>query len=441
MRRAAAPADYESKIHDLVERLSTLGQPILKAGLDAQLRVLGRDRIASRGRRGSRDYGILPPDSRILWGDIFVADAEYYAVAVRADPEGNPRSVGLYAITAGPTPSLLNEFADSIDKCFEVKLEPYFYTTSKFQEIQVEVQQAFSKPTPEEVALARVIADPNLRALAIAIKQAGGLLVSDLQKQLKSSPNADVAKIRQQMTSAGLTSSEVVVLCKSASRQVFRAPSSKQIKSMADAGIRCACGRSVDQERQEEAISLTERGVALLDKSRWLSILVYEELIAAGVPAERVIIEATLGGDEVDCIADISGEVALFELKDKEFSLGEAYSFGAKIGIIKPRHAVVVTSVGVGGDAKQHLKRALQSSDSSTHSVRWYGGEFEARDDRGSRVRYIEGVDNLREEIQSLVSSIEANDAKTVLQDVLGLRGLSPTDMIDHLTVTHTRKT
>jgi len=86
----------------------------------------------------------------------------------------------------------------------------------------------------------------------------------------------------------------------------------------------------------------------LLDKSRWLSILVYNELIQSGIDPDRVLIEAALGGDEVDCVADISGEVALFELKDKEFNLREAYSFGAKVGIIKPRHAVVVTSSHIG---------------------------------------------------------------------------------------------
>jgi hypothetical protein len=42
-------------------------------------------------------------------------------------------------------------------------------------------------------------------------------------------------------------------------------------------------------------------------------------------------------------------------LKDREFNLGGAYSFGAKIGIIGPAHPVIISREKIGGDAKEHL--------------------------------------------------------------------------------------
>ena len=53
---------------------------------------------------------------------------------------------------------------------------------------------------------------------------------------------------------------------------------------------------------------------------------------------KEVLVEQSVGGDEIDCVANISGELTLFELKDKEFNLGN--------------------------DAKEHFTRARQAGKS-----------------------------------------------------------------------------
>ena len=75
-----------------------------------------------------------------------------------------------------------------------------------------------------------------------------------------------------------------------------------------------------------------------------MSVLLIQAIHSLGINYEAMLIEQKSGGDEMDCFADISGELCLFELKDKEFSLGNAYSFGAKVGIHKPAHAIIVTN-------------------------------------------------------------------------------------------------
>jgi hypothetical protein len=116
---------------------------------------------------------------------------------------------------------------------------------------------------------------------------------------------------------------------------------------------------------------------------------------------DAILVEQMVGTDEIDCLAKISGELVLFELKDKEFNLGSAYSFGAKIGIIKPRYPVIVTSEHVGNDAKEHFIRAGVSGVSRT-------GVYIDRVDERDEISYVEGVEKAG--IEELVSRIYKAD-------------------------------
>lgn len=72
-----------------------------------------------------------------------------------------------------------------------------------------------------------------------------------------------------------------------------------------------------------------------------MAVLLLEELRQVGIPHDHILFEQQIGGDELDVIVNISEELVLFELKGKEFSLGNAYSFGSKIGIVRPNHSVI----------------------------------------------------------------------------------------------------
>jgi hypothetical protein len=96
---------------------------------------------------------------------------------------------------------------------------------------------------------------------------------------------------------------------------------------MSQQGVKCACGRPISEERIEEALTITELGRGLLDGNRWLTLLLLEELQKVGVSLEQTLTEQQVGGDEVDCLANISGELVFFELKDKGFNLGNAWRF------------------------------------------------------------------------------------------------------------------
>jgi len=141
-----------------------------------------------------------------------------------------------------------------------------------------------------------------------------------------------------------------------------------------------------------------------------MSILLIDQLLALGVPLDQMALEQQANGDEVDCLAVVSGELTFFELKDKEFNLGNAYSFGAKIGILRPEHRVIITTEYVGGDAKEHFQRAETADRRPSYPV-----------DQASlqRVVYIEGLDELEPKLRQLVSEIYAKDAANLLERVL----------------------
>jgi hypothetical protein len=175
-------------------------------------------------------------------------------------------------------------------------------------------------------------------------------------------------------------------------------------------------------ERCEEALAVTQAGSDLLEHSRWFSLLLLDELLGFGIPIDRITLEHQVGGDEMDCLADISGELIFFELKDKEFSLGNAYSFGSKMSVLQPNHSVIVTTESVAADAKDHFQRAQAAQRGSRRVY------FDEDDDvpTATPIRYIEGLDRLRTALADLVTNIYTRDAINLLTAAASFGAASP---------------
>jgi hypothetical protein len=304
----------------------------------------------------------------------------------------------------------------------------FSYPSDHFDALKTEGRESPAQPSEEELHASELLRDRASRTLAIAIKASGGLLVRDIPKQLQHLPpeaqNRSESLI-EALKLAHVIDSEIVIVCSKTQAQVTRAGNREILNEPSMRGLKCACGRRLIDERIEEALTITELGRGLLDKARWLTVLLLRELEAVGVSRDAVLVEQNVGGDEIDCLANISGELALFELKDKEFNLGNAYSFGAKIGIIRPRHPIIVSTEHVGNDAKEHFVRARLSS-ASREAYLTLGEER-------SEIIYIEGVQNLREKIEELASNIYRADAIQLLNQVLPLAALDGNSILSAL--------
>jgi hypothetical protein len=425
VRHATMARDQLAMFEKLVDAAPPSFRRVIKPALSAQAAVLNLVPEELRQSRGKNIAGAeLSGRNTMVDGEVLTDGSRLLAMSVKL-PSSRARLVSrsrllveatdssehiLEIAYIGDDPSCpeLDEMGKAVSTILGVELREHRYPSLRFDELKSEGRESPVPPTEEELVGALLLKSRAARTIAVAIKASGGLLVRDLARQLPSASQEVPTEIAAALASAGLVDSEIVVICGKSQSQTARVPSRELIETLSKQGLKCACGRPIGEERVEEALTITDLGRSLLDKSRWLSILLIEELGAVGVPREDTLIDQQLGGDEIDCLANISGEVALFELKDKEFSLGNAYSFGAKIGIVRPEHSIIASTDRVGNDAKDHFHRARLAG----RADRFVEGE-------GSEVRYIEGVDNLSAGVRELAGSIYQSDIRRLLDEIL----------------------
>ncbi|MFF0590818.1 hypothetical protein ACFYWD_33170 [Streptomyces sp. NPDC003781] len=432
MRRAFVNDDAIPRFEALISQLSTWMRPLLRPARQQVAEALGVT-IESLSPASPGDPFLDGPETN---GEVFVDDnGHLFAVTLRTDNrrrflvdrEGGRResehSVWIHAISTNRSVEPLDKVTEYSSETLGTPFAEYRYPSDDFERLKSEAVPSAGIFSPDEVDPSRTLADKGNRELATRIKQSYGLLVSDLSKKGGRDQSVDITTTRSALEEAGLISSEFMVICGKTSQQTTRAPSAEVIQQMDDAGVKCACGKPISKERLEEALTITDLGRTLLDKSKWLSVLVMDELLKLGLTEDEIIIESTIGGDELDCIANISGEVCLFELKDKEFNLREAYSFGAKMNIVNPEHAIIVTSEYVGGDAKEHFERSRKAGRGSR-------GRRVSSERSGKPLVYIEGVDDLRAGLEDVVSTVHRSDAARVLGEVLPLASVEASSVL-----------
>ncbi|MFC8220723.1 hypothetical protein ACFUTY_21415 [Streptomyces sp. NPDC057362] len=437
MWRAVVDAQQAAKFWDAVGAVP-----------DHYIRVLSSSRqaMANAFSLGAPDEGARFPDrfgqtTSLVRAEMFAQGGITYILALRNRRESNnrwtlfrdedeqpsdvkqgPGHLYLYVVTSARGELDVSDFRKACADALGADLKKWGFPAKKFGELKQEGRRENIDITADKVAGARLLCDKGARVLATAIKSSlGGLILSDVEKQLKREKVDDVESLLGKLQECGLITSEYVVVCAKSHQQVARVSDVGIVREMSQRGVRCGCGRRLEEERPEEAVAITDLGRELLDKSTWMSVILVEELRNLGVPDDRIMIEYSSGGDEMDCIADINGEVILFELKDKEFSLREAYSFGAKIGLVRPRHPVIVTTEKVGGDAKEHFQKAQLVGKRNT-----------PRDpDDAMPIRFIEGIGELRAQLEEMSSTVHRGDAQRLLREVMPFASISPNHLLD----------
>lgn len=423
----------QAKFPEIRQALDAKCRPLLWPSLAAiaELFHVPPNRLRANISRGLPYYE-LPSDA--LDGEVYLAGDTLICLSLidkvssnsllgERQRKGSGARLELFFISRTWSPACENEILKDLEKILGSKLTSFIFKSNRFDEIKQEGATTAAESSPEELAAVKVLADKELRVLATAVKTSGGLLIRDLPKQFASMQRHG-NELVQLLKDAKLVDSEIVVVCAKSQAQVARVPSKDVIERMASYGMKCACGRKISDERIEEALSVTELARSMLDKARWMTVLLVELLGRLGVPRSSILVEQNLGGDEIDCIANISGELVLFELKDKEFSLGNAYSFGAKVAIVKPKHRVIVSTEHVGGDAREHFNRQKQAE--RRESQRFIAS---GRNDQESEdITYIEGLTELESKLTELADSIYKQDAVNVLSKLLplGVVGAAP---------------
>jgi hypothetical protein len=277
-----------------------------------------------------------------------------------------------------------------------------------FESIRKNRQSNYEATVEENQAMA-AFTTPEIRALIRDLERVGSLTVSDLPKVLGESQGAAVAGRLGELRTLGLIQSEYVIVCSRTGNAVLRTDDPNKLSKMAPEWMKCACGRPLNEERVDQVIMPTDRATALNDKGRWMTTLALAILPKLGISREQVIVDP--GPQGTDIVLDLSGDLVLVVLKDREFNLADAYAFNAKVSRIRAAEGLIVSNEGLSGDAKKLVQDEL--------------GPQRARITDPFRISFVDGIQAFEHELARVVERRRRQYFLRALGDLATIQGLN----------------
>lgn len=278
----------------------------------------------------------------------------------------------------------------------------YWEEGEEAKEIELGIQPDY---TPEEVELTKLLLDRNVRTFVLRLAQVKKARAVDVSEGVDVQKLIDRDLIRQ----------EYLIVCREDSHTISILPSQESLEQIGE-GVRCpTCSRSFREELVQEIYVLTDQARSLISGSRWMSIWVTGILLENGVEKENLRWGLEINGEELDILLNIWGHKVFFELKDREFGLGDAYPFVYRVSRYGGSLGVVVTTDKVAKDAKKFLKEGIRTTGLPGLPV----PAFPVID-----FRTIEGESNIPKGVNDLVNEL-AKSAVLTLVSRFGEFGLN----------------
>jgi hypothetical protein len=172
--------------------------------------------------------------------------------------------------------------------------------------------------------------------------------------------------LTEQLLAEHLVSKEYLVLCRKDSRTLCQVAS---VDDLNEKLVCATCGRKFSEELAQEIFAGTDKGKQLVTSSRWMTIWLTDLLIQAGLSKEAITWSATAGEDEIDIMTDELGLRIFFELKDREFGLGDAYSFAYKMNRYGGDLGVVVSTDRIAEEADKFFQEQRSKAEASIETL------------------------------------------------------------------------
>jgi len=252
---------------------------------------------------------------------------------------------------------------------------------------EAELESIEPEYSPEDVKAAELLVDAGIRGFMLRLAQVGKMMSKDVEKLIKSD-------ILQHLLSLDLIDEEYLLTCKQDQHTICVLPSKSHLTKAPMASLYCSvCGRSFPEENLQVIYTLTDRGKKLLDGSLWMSIWITELLKKAGVKKESIKWGLKASGEELDIMVEDFGSRLFFELKDREFGLGDAYPFVYRVTRYGGKVGIVATMDKVSADAKKFFEEETQR--------RGY-----------SMIRYFEGPEDIQKNIPRIVEKMALSQVR-----------------------------
>jgi hypothetical protein len=381
-------------------------KPLITRAKEAFIVVLGETQSSSPAPTiiSSSTVSGLIGKGQLAAGDVFRANAEhgiFYLAFFRGGGLLHHPRLQVGAMGDSATIQEFKKFFDLVKashpETTELKWSRLSIFSTRFVELSKDTDVKFvlgSSISTSDLELSKVMEGTAVRSLATRIKSSGGILESDLAKNRGLSPEGTEAALRE-LDDADLLAREHVIICRKSSNQVNRVDNPQKVEQMSKMGVLCSCGAPIENERLERFLRPSDTLIRLLDGSFWMTARLLEVLTRQGISTNRILLTVQQGTEELDAFVDVDGTLLLFEMKDSIFSMGHAYSFGARLGLYKPKFGIVLTTKGVAPEVRTHFERIKPDA----------------------RIIYIEQLEDLEKAAADIVESIHSEWAIGLLSE------------------------
>jgi hypothetical protein len=397
-QQADAEIRENAELDGLLGNLTKEGyKPILRSMHGTTCSVAGVDTHAvalDAILRGRGVYRHLPPDERraVLPGDLLFKESRAYILQpiskriqvweVRPHSVISELPIFCEAVAIAARTGLDGRRVRGMDftwkaiKGRSVQSSPFrsrFYREEK-------LETAAAAYTAEESRAAQMLVSSQTRNFLLRLAQVGKARSIDTASEVNEG-------LTKPLLELGLIRREFLVICRLDSHTICALQDREEIDSSRGTSFICtACSRPFKDELVQEIFALTDLGKRLLTGSRWMTIWITDLLITSGIEQDQIAWNPAAGEDELDIMTDALGPRVFFELKDREFGLGDAYPFAYRVTRYGGTFGVVVSMDCVADEAKKFFA--------------------EQRPNMGARIETLEGPEIIKSGIVSLVDRV-----------------------------------
>jgi hypothetical protein len=213
----------------------------------------------------------------------------------------------------------------------------------------------------EKKSLFELISDVKIRDILIEFNRKNNMLLSEFIENSKEDKDSIERKLNF-LSGQGLLEKNLIVICKKTNQWWnMTIPSLTMLKELEKSGVTCtSCGAKITDERIDNLFKISERGAKLVNGSYWMVGKVVDVLSKLGVRDEDIFADVRYNGEQIDIMALYLSRWLVFELKDREFGLGDAYKFHGKISRLSQKTdssivPIIITTKTVAAEARKLL--------------------------------------------------------------------------------------
>lgn len=294
-------------------------------------------------------------------------------------------------------------------KCAEVgipkQVRPYYRTywtipDTEVPRVEAEFESKEPDYTSEDVQAANILHDTQIRRFILRIAQVTKVREKDATELVKQS-------ILKKLMSMGLLREEYLLTCKQDQHTICVVSNRVDLTKDPMSSARCSlCGRLFPDENLQVIYTLSELCRKLVQRSLWMSIWVTELLRKNGVMRESIQWGLEANGEELDILVEDFDSRIFFELKDREFGLGDSYPFVYRLYRYGGTVGIVATMDKVSADAGRYFKEETERRD---YPVEMY---------------QLEGSSSIQQGIPKLVEAMALRKVRRLIEPFASRIGL-----------------